>query len=131
QITLSQIRNLKSRMVQVGLAQDMELSSVALAFVYMEKLVLKNFVGKLNRRLIASVCLLLAAKVNDPKETKYNDLLQVWFYQQEFAVYAALEFNLYIPLWQLVPHLERIIEASDYKSVDDYLGGRTFFAVKA
>ncbi|KAJ3406097.1 hypothetical protein HDU80_000173 [Chytriomyces hyalinus] len=122
QLTLSQIRNLKTRMIEIGRAQDMELSSVALAFVYFEKLVIKNFATKANRRLIASVCLLLAAKVNDPKEVKYNDLLEVVervleippkeVYQHEFSVYAALEFNLFIPLWQIMPHLERIIEAT-------------------
>ncbi|KAI8843199.1 hypothetical protein BJ741DRAFT_590257 [Chytriomyces cf. hyalinus JEL632] len=141
QLTLSQIRNLKTRMIEIGRAQDMELSSVALAFVYFEKLVIKNFATKANRRLIASVCLLLAAKVNDPKEVKYNDLLEVVervleippkeVYQHEFSVYAALEFNLFIPLWQIMPHLERIIEASDVKSLDDYLMGRNFFAVKS
>ncbi|KAJ3222539.1 hypothetical protein HDU81_009819, partial [Chytriomyces hyalinus] len=122
QLTLSQIRNLKTRMIEIGRAQDMELSSVALAFVYFEKLVIKNFATKANRRLIASVCLLLAAKVNDPKEVKYNDLLEIVervleippkeVYQHEFSVYAALEFNLFIPRWQIMPHLERIIEAT-------------------
>lgn len=55
----------------------MELSSAAIAFVYFEKLVLKGLVNKATRRLIGGVCLLLAAKVNDPKEKKYTQMLEV------------------------------------------------------
>ncbi|ORY47234.1 hypothetical protein BCR33DRAFT_658316, partial [Rhizoclosmatium globosum] len=141
-LSLSHIRALKIRMMDVGRLKGMELSSVAIAMVYFEKLVFKNFATRANRRLIAS------AKVNDIKEFKYNELLEVrvpvnLYFQ--FAVYAALEFNLYIPIWQVMPHLERIIEASPrkfllystgsflirfikgYKSLDDYLQGATFF----
>ncbi|KAJ1550476.1 CDK5 and ABL1 enzyme substrate 1, partial [Cladochytrium tenue] len=75
-LTLSQIRNLKLRLVRIALTRNLELSSVAVAFVYFEKLVLKGFVTKPNRRLVAAVCLLLAAKVNDPKETDYSKLLE-------------------------------------------------------
>lgn len=39
-LTLSQIRNLKIRMLQVAKAQDIEYSSLAMAFVYVEKLIL-------------------------------------------------------------------------------------------
>jgi hypothetical protein len=52
---------------------------VAYAYVYFEKLVLKNIVKKANRRLVGAVCLLLAAKINDPKEMQYGKLLEVLF----------------------------------------------------
>ncbi|KAI9350864.1 hypothetical protein BDR26DRAFT_512996 [Obelidium mucronatum] len=162
-LMLSQIRSLKQRMINVGKSVNMELSSVACAIVYFEKLVFKKFATRENRRLIASVCLLLAAKVNDPKEFNYTQLLEAVetimlvppkeVFQQEFATFVALEFTLFIPLWQLMPHLERIIEVSgkncerclsrvrclnefqppttDYKSLKQYLGGRNFFKVKS
>ncbi|KAJ3119006.1 hypothetical protein HK100_000482 [Physocladia obscura] len=74
-------------MIEVGKLQDMELSSVASAFVYFEKLVVKT----IEKVLEVS-----------PKEV----------FQQEFSVFAALEFTLFVPLWQIMPHLDRIIEVS-------------------
>ncbi|KAJ1339658.1 hypothetical protein BSLG_005691 [Batrachochytrium salamandrivorans] len=47
--------------------QHLELSSVATAYVYFEKLIIRNFVNKSN-----PVCLLLAVKVNDPKDSNYE-----------------------------------------------------------
>ena len=77
-LTLSKIRGLKSKMLDVALALNLELSSVALAYVYLEKLVIKNVIKKHNRKLIAAICVLLAAKVNDPKELNYKKLLDVF-----------------------------------------------------
>ncbi|KAJ3018493.1 UNVERIFIED_CONTAM: hypothetical protein HDU68_011134 [Siphonaria sp. JEL0065] len=131
-LMLSQIRSLKVRMINVGKSVNMELSSVASAIVYFEKLVFKKFATRENRRLVASVCLLLAAKVNDPKEFNYQQLLesietvmqvsQKEVFQQEFSAFVALEFTLFIPPWQLMPHLERIIEVSDFSHSSKPLG---------
>jgi hypothetical protein len=44
-----------------------ELATAALAHVYLEKLVLRQVVHKPNRKLMAAVCLLLAAKWNEPE----------------------------------------------------------------
>ncbi|KAI8907495.1 cyclin-like protein [Powellomyces hirtus] len=121
-LTLTQIRRLKDRLLRIGEMQDLELSSVACAYVYFEKLVLKNMVNKESRRLVAAACLLLAAKVNDPKEVDYTKLLEAMekvldvskkeVLANEFLIYTALEFTLYIPLWEVMPHLERVVEAS-------------------
>ena len=48
-------------------------------------------------------------------------------YAQEFSVYSALEFTLFIPLWEIMPHLERILAATGYKTFDVYSGNTTFF----
>lgn len=32
-------------------------------------------------------------------------------YEHEFSVYAALEFSLLLPKWEVMPHLERILSA--------------------
>ena len=40
-ITLSEIRDLKAKMLEVGSLQDLELSSVATAYVYFEKLIVQ------------------------------------------------------------------------------------------
>ncbi|TPX34203.1 hypothetical protein SmJEL517_g03102 [Synchytrium microbalum] len=135
-LTLSQVRNLKRVMLDVGRMQDMEVSSVACAYVYLEKLILKNHVSKLNRKLIAACCLLLAAKVNDPKEFDYAELLEAVdkemdispreVYAHEFQVYAALEFNLFLPAWEIYPHMQRILQLMEM-GIDEYLHGRKFF----
>ncbi|KAL2913366.1 hypothetical protein HK105_207111 [Polyrhizophydium stewartii] len=121
-VTLSQIRSLKAKLLEIGLMQDLELSSIASAYVYFEKLVIRGVVNKANRRLMGAVCLLLAVKVNDPKDANYAKLLESVdrvldispkeVYSQEFSVYAALEFTLFLPLWEIRPHLDRIIQAT-------------------
>ncbi|KAJ3341609.1 CDK5 and ABL1 enzyme substrate 1 [Gonapodya sp. JEL0774] len=63
-LTLSQIRNLKKKLVDVSEEMDLDLSCVAQSFVYFEKLILKDKVNKGNRRLVAAICLLLALKAN-------------------------------------------------------------------
>ncbi|KAJ3415454.1 CCR4-NOT regulatory complex component [Chytridiales sp. JEL 0842] len=128
-LTLSQIRNLKARLLEVGLQRDLELSSVACAYVLFEKLVLKNYVTKANRRLIAAVCLLLAAKVNDPKETDYAKLVAAMeealevsakdIFQQEFTVYTWLDFSLFVAPWEMMPHLERILASTGLTMTSD------------
>ena len=141
-LTLSQVRNLKRLMLEVGRERDMEVSSIASAYVYLEKLILKvcircvwlvsltcltlttrpqNQVSKLNRKLIAACCLLLAAKVNDPKEFDYTELLEEIDKEMdvaprevlasEFQVYAALDFVLFLPAWEIYPHMQRILQS--------------------
>ncbi|TPX51617.1 hypothetical protein SeMB42_g00129 [Synchytrium endobioticum] len=135
-LTLSQVRNLKRLMLEVGRERDMEISSIACSYVYLEKLILKNHVSKINRKLIAACCLLLAAKVNDPKEFDYAELMEVIDKEMdvsprevqahEFQVYAALEFVLFLPGWEIYPHMQRILQAMEIK-IEDYLHGRKFF----
>ncbi|ORZ40086.1 hypothetical protein BCR44DRAFT_1386649 [Catenaria anguillulae PL171] len=100
--------------------QNLEVSSLAKAFVYFEKLVLKRAVIKSNRRLVGAICLLLACKVNEPKESlNIGQLLEAMakalgkvsvkdMRDNEFAVFAQLEFNLYLPQHEFMPHFERI-----------------------
>jgi hypothetical protein len=117
-ISLSQIRQLKNQLISIGQARTLELSSVGMSFVYFEKLILKNYVNKTNRKLVAGICLLLAVKVNDPKDTDYVALLDLIAREMEvsvkeirvneFPVYAALEFSLFIPFAEIETHLERI-----------------------
>ncbi|KAJ3020017.1 hypothetical protein HKX48_001432 [Thoreauomyces humboldtii] len=46
----------------------------------------------------------------------------------EFVIYTALEFTLYVPLWEVMPHLERVIEASAvHKTLEEYVDENTFF----
>jgi hypothetical protein len=66
-LTLSKIRKLKRVMLELCMEENVELSSIALAYVYFEKLVLRSEVTKENRRALAAGCVLLAVKFNDRK----------------------------------------------------------------
>lgn len=136
EMTLSKIRNLKMRILRVALSQDIELSSVAKSYVFLEKLILKNFVTKIKRKVIGGVCLLLAVKINDLKDVKYSEILsslEKWLdvstqriLELEFPVFAELEFNLHIPQEEYMPHMDRLLALLDFNSVQDYLQGKLF-----
>jgi hypothetical protein len=81
--------------------------------------------------LIAAVCLLLASKINDPKELQYSKLLDVYCFNQaiervfelprkdvyshEFSVYSSLEFQLFLPLKDISAHMNRIVSSNSEK----------------
>jgi len=64
-LTLSKIRNVKKQALSACISMDIEVSSVALAVICFERLILKGIVTKLNRRLAMATCLLLAVKFNE------------------------------------------------------------------
>jgi hypothetical protein len=143
EVKLSHIRNIKSHLLEIALAQDLELSTVAHAYVFFEKLVInvslfcliQMTVTKANRKVIAGICLLLAAKINDHKDLDFVDLLNVIERQMdvpaknikdlEFQVFVALGFNLYLPISEYLPHIERIISILDYYSLQEYMSGKS------
>eukprot|EP00943_MAST-04B_sp_MAST-4B-sp1_P001437 g1437.t1 len=64
-LTLSKIRNLKRETLEYWKKQDLEISTLALAVVYFEKLIMRKLVIKSNRKLKFATCLLLAFKFNE------------------------------------------------------------------
>mmetsp|Transcript_19285 Transcript_19285/g.39891 ORF Transcript_19285/g.39891 Transcript_19285/m.39891 type:complete len:413 (-) Transcript_19285:787-2025(-) len=65
-LTLSKIRSLKQQALEAAVKAKLEISTVALACVYFERLCLDCRVDKSNRRLVFAACLLLASKLNEP-----------------------------------------------------------------
>jgi len=65
EVTLSKVRALKTQMVEIVKMLDLDLSTAAMAHVYLEKLILKNLVRKHSRKVTAGVCLMLAVKFNE------------------------------------------------------------------
>jgi hypothetical protein len=138
-LTLTQIRKVKKDIYLAAQEMNLELSSVAKAYVYFERLILKNEVNKYNRKLIGATCLFLATKVNDPKEVSYANLLRILnkimgvspkeIRENEFNVFVALEFVLYVPLWDIRPHFERLVTSSEFPKVDmsEYIGDKMFY----
>ena len=64
-LTLSKIRGVKQQALIAAVNANMEVSTVALACVYFERLCLDTRVDKSNRRLSFAACLLLASKINE------------------------------------------------------------------
>ncbi|KAM5222008.1 CDK5 and ABL1 enzyme substrate 1 [Ctenodactylus gundi] len=123
-LTLSKIRSLKREMRK--LAQEdcgFEEPTVAMAFVYFEKLALKGKLTKQNRKLCAGACVLLAAKIgSDLKKHEVKhliDKLEEKFRLNrreliafEFPVLVALEFALHLPEHEVMPHYRRLLQSS-------------------
>ncbi|KAM6217513.1 CDK5 and ABL1 enzyme substrate 1 [Rhynchocyon petersi] len=121
-LTLSKIRSLKREMRK--LAQEdcgFEEPTVAMAFVYFEKLALKGKLNKQNRKLCAGACVLLAAKIgSDLKKHEVKhliDKLEEKFRLHrreliafEFPVLVALEFALHLPEHEVMPHYRRLVQ---------------------
>ena len=98
---------------------DCELSTVSCAYIYFEKLVLANVVDKPNRKLMAAVSLVLAAKWNEPEvvgrilallERQYA-IPRSTIFRSEFSVYVELNFKLSVELHEVHPHFLRLLGA--------------------
>ncbi|KAM8966295.1 CDK5 and ABL1 enzyme substrate 1 [Pelodytes ibericus] len=123
-LTLSKIRSLKRDIRK--LAQDecgYEEPTVAMAFVYFEKLALKGKLNKQNRKLCAGACILLAAKIgSDLRKHEVKHLIDKLeeklrlnrreLMAFEFPVLVALEFALHLPDHEVMPHYRRLIQSS-------------------
>ncbi len=64
-LTLSKIRKLKQQALYACIERNIEVSTVALACVYFERLALDCRVDKSNRRLTFAACLLISIKTNE------------------------------------------------------------------
>jgi len=107
--------------LSVSLESDCEISSVALSYVLLDKLLLKNHITKETLKLIGAVCLFLAVKFNDPSPKPQNlkELLECLesylgtspkeVLATEFDVFTKLSFSLYVYPKEVIPHTDRIV----------------------
>ena len=67
----------------------------------------------------------------DRKELKYASLMEAMekhlgvsdsqIREHEFAIFVQLDFNLFIPPEEYLPHLDRILMALDFKDFQEYV----------
>ncbi|KAK3546845.1 hypothetical protein QTP86_003056 [Hemibagrus guttatus] len=95
--------------------------TIAMAYVYFEKLVLQGRLNKPNRKLVSAVCVLLAAKISsDLKKLEVRQLIDKLeerfrisrreLIPLEFPVLVALEMALYLPDSKVMPHYRRLVQ---------------------
>ncbi|XP_051961920.1 LOW QUALITY PROTEIN: CDK5 and ABL1 enzyme substrate 2-like [Xyrauchen texanus] len=120
-LTLSKIRSLKREIHSVGEESGLQPVTIAMAFVYFEKLVLQGRLNKQNRKLVTAACLLLAAKISsDLKKQEVKQLIvkleesfrisRRELIAFEFTVLVALEMALYLPESKVMPHYRRLVQ---------------------
>ncbi|XP_054464686.1 CDK5 and ABL1 enzyme substrate 2 [Anoplopoma fimbria] len=120
-LTLSKIRSLKREMRAMSEDCGLQPVTIAMAFVYFEKLVLQGRLNKQNRKLVAAACVLLAAKISSdlrkPEVKQLIDKLEERFrinrrelIPLEFPVLVALEMGLYLPESKVMPHYRRLVQ---------------------
>ncbi|KAI5095699.1 CDK5 and ABL1 enzyme substrate 2-like isoform X1 [Silurus meridionalis] len=120
-LTLSKIRSLKRDMRAVSEECGLQPVTIAMAYVYFEKLVLQGKLNKPNRKLVSAVCVLLAAKISsDLKKLEVRQLIDKLeerfrisrreLIPLEFPVLVALEMALYLPESKVMPHYRRLVQ---------------------
>ncbi|KAF9930607.1 CDK5 and ABL1 enzyme substrate 1 [Modicella reniformis] len=133
------IRKIKSDLLTISEELDLEISTAALAFAYFEKLILKGtWKGKDSNSASAESS---SSPVNEPKRppgeftalmkqmTKHMDVSAKDVKEHEFQVFSLLDFNLYLPRQEFLPHFEQILYRQDYINVQEYLGEDEFYSV--
>jgi len=123
-ITLSKIRSVKRRLMQIAIARALDIACVAFSYVYFERLVMKNIITKSNARLMGGICLLLAEKFYGTKSKSFKHLVESIekhmgvtkkdISQNEFFVYKELAFSLYAEPAEVVPHLIKLQSTQEY-----------------
>jgi len=126
-VTLHKIRKFKRKLMNISLEADTDPSTVALAYVYLEKLLLKNLVSKEDFEMYGAVCFLLATKFYGMKVDATGvrfilDLLEKELgispkelLLLEFEIFSKLSFSLFVDPNEVLPHYSRLLTSIETK----------------
>ncbi|XGW19284.1 hypothetical protein V3C99_003258 [Haemonchus contortus] len=119
QLTYSKLRSIKRDMWIIAQECDVDEYTVAHAFIYYERIVIKGMISKYNRKLVAGVALLVAVKLNDYKKPDIVKVLECTeeklrisrreMLSFELPLCSALQFDLFPPAHHVEPHLHKIV----------------------
>eukprot|EP00045_Choanoeca_perplexa_P004973 m.42133 g.42133 ORF g.42133 m.42133 type:complete len:438 (-) comp12860_c0_seq1:61-1374(-) len=125
-LSLTKLRSLKRDMRTIGRQCNLNSSTVAIAQLNFDRVVLSGLVNKEQRKVLAACCVVLAYKFDastKPSVTKtylkelFKVLEEKWrvesedIIQAEMAVYSALSFHLHVELHELRPYLRTMEES--------------------
>lgn len=141
-ITLSKLRNLQKDLREIAVDVDeLDFSTVAMAWAYFEQLVLGGRVLKVNRKLLAGACLVLAFKfhqqgdrailkrlVSSIRALDRKDRLNIEdVHDAELHVFVWLKFGLHLHAESVMPHLHRSLKDLGC-GFDEYYGSIEWLA---
>ena len=133
-MTLSKIRKCKQDVLDIVVSLDLELATASIAWIYFEKLVLRNRVDKASRKIMAAVCLLLAYKWSEGSASgaarkkqvaalfaaceKTLHVPKATMLRFEFPVYVALDFDLGVKPEHVLHHFRQALSKLDTVPMD-------------
>ncbi|PFH32066.1 hypothetical protein BESB_020070 [Besnoitia besnoiti] len=141
-MTLSKLRSLKQDMFSlIEQEEQLDVSTVASAWVYFERLVQMGAVDKSMRKLYAGACLILAFKFNQNGEPnvvqrlcgllthgdRQRGLASQSLSQAEFTVFGLLGFSLQLSIEHVLPHILHYLESKDTTFEEVYGSPETAF----
>ncbi|KJP88919.1 hypothetical protein AK88_01413 [Plasmodium fragile] len=134
-LTLSKLRNLKIDLFNfISNIPQIDISTICCAWVFFERLVIKGYVHKSNRKLYAATCLILSLKFYQhddmqilekllfyiQKLDKKENLTPSLIFSVEFLVYRLLDFSLQHTYEHIRPHIYQYLESKELKFEDVY-----------
>ncbi|KAI4837437.1 cyclin dependent kinase binding protein [Plasmodium brasilianum] len=134
-LTLSKLRNLKIDIFNlINSIPEIDISTISCAWVFFERLVIKGYVHKCNRKLYAATCLILSLKfyqhddiqilekllIYIQKLDKKENLTPSLIFSVEFLVYRLLDFSLQHTYENIRAHIHQYLESKELKFEDVY-----------
>lgn len=120
-LKLSKVRSVKRKLEHAAIASSLDIACVAFAYVYFEKLILRNFVTNSTAKTLGAACLLLATKFYGLKVLTFQPLVKElsqkmkvapnMILAHEFYVFRKLKFTLFLEEREVVPHFFKLLNS--------------------
>uniref|UniRef100_A0A1I7TKN3 Cyclin N-terminal domain-containing protein n=1 Tax=Caenorhabditis tropicalis TaxID=1561998 RepID=A0A1I7TKN3_9PELO len=117
-LTLSKMKSIKKEMAELGRSNEVDLYTIATAFVFFEKIIGKGLISKANRKCVAGASLLVALKMNDYKKTTIKSYIEEAedklreqksdILAYELPLCSVLQFKLQPTIEEIQPHVDKL-----------------------